>query len=616
MPAPIEDYALIGDCQTAALVSREGSIDWLCFPRFDSGACFAALLGNPEHGRWQIVPAGEIRSITRRYRGDTLILETDFETDDGLVTLVDCMPPRTCEPDLIRTVICKRGRVPLHMHLVIRFDYGSIVPWVRRIDGGILAIAGPDSLILQTDVPIRGENLTTVADFTLNAGEQVKFSLMWYPSHEAPPPRLDAARAVADTESFWKEWSGRCTYQGEWRDAVLRSLITLKALTYAPTGGMVAAPTTSLPEQIGSVRNWDYRYCWLRDATFTLYALMSGGYETEASAFREWLLRAVAGNPAQLNIMYGIAGERRLTEIELSWLPGYEDSAPVRIGNAAHEQFQLDVFGEIMDAAHLGRRVGLPHAKTSWKLQLALLKFVSTAWKEPDEGIWEVRGPRRHFTHSKVMAWVAVDRMIKAVEQFGYSGSVDTWRALRGEIHADICRQGFDTTQNSFVQSYGATELDASLLLIPLVGFLPVDDPRVTGTVAAIERELLQEGFVIRYPTHRQIDGLPPGEGRFLPCTFWLADTYALQGRYTEARELFERLLSLQNDVGLLSEEYDPASRRLLGNFPQAFTHVALVNTACNLVPRQQKSPAEHRSGDGGTHTDSGDSPGSQPRDR
>jgi GH15 family glucan-1,4-alpha-glucosidase len=593
MACRIEDYALIGDCHTAALVGRDGSIDWLCFPRFDSGACFAALLGTPEHGRWLLAPQGEVRRTTRRYRDNTLVLETDFETDDGAVTVVDTMPPRSEEPDLVRLVVGRRGKVPMRMELVIRFDYGSFVPWVRRVKRGMRAIAGPDALLLHTPVQLRGEDLKTVAEFTVAEGEQVPFTLMWYPSHEDEPAPIDAAKTVRQTEGWWTRWADRCTYEGPWRDAVMRSLITLKALTYAPTGGIVAAPTTSLPEQLGGVRNWDYRFCWLRDATFTLYALLSNGYSDEAQAWREWLLRAVAGNPAQTNIMYGLAGERRLTEIELDWLPGYEGSKPVRIGNAAHKQFQLDVFGEVLDTLHLAHRHGVAPDENAWRVERALLKYLEKAWKEPDEGIWEVRGPRRHFTHSKVMAWVAFDRSIKAVKRFDLEGPVKHWRALRDAVHAEVCEKGFNRAKNSFVQYYGSADLDASLLMIPLVGFLPPDDPRVVGTVEAIRRELMVDGFVARYPTRTAVDGLPPGEGAFLPCSFWLADNLALLGRTDEARQLFERLLGLCNDVGLVSEEYDAKAGRLVGNFPQAFTHVALVNTALNLS--RKRGPAADR---------------------
>jgi GH15 family glucan-1,4-alpha-glucosidase len=593
MALRIEDYALIGDCQTAALVGRDGSIDWLCLPRFDSGACFAALLGTPEHGRWLIAPSGEITATRRRYRDHTLVLETEFETADGAVSVIDCMPARTAEPDLVRLVVGKRGRVKMQMHLVLRFDYGSIVPWVRRTRHGIRAVAGPDAVELVTPIELHGENLTTVGEFTLAAGEEVPFSLIWYPSNREAPKPGDPAKLIASTEKWWAKWAGHCHSAGPWDAAVCRSLITLKALTYAPTGGIVAAPTTSLPERVGGVRNWDYRICWVRDATFTLYSLIAAGYIDEACAWREWLLRAVAGQPSQLNIMYGIGGERRLTELELDWLPGYENSRPVRIGNAAHKQFQLDVFGEFMDCLYAAERHGLPANENAWRVQKALMEYLETAWKEPDEGIWEVRGPRRHFTHSKVMAWVAADRMVKTVEQSNLDGPVDRWRALRDAIHREVCERGFDAKRNTFTQYYGSKELDASLLMVPLVGFLPPEDHRVKGTVAAIEKHLMANGFVARYPTNPDVDGLPPGEGAFLPCSFWLADNLHLQGRSDEARELFERLLALRNDVGLIAEEYDPVGKRLLGNFPQAFTHVALVNTAMNLA--RDVGPAVHR---------------------
>jgi GH15 family glucan-1,4-alpha-glucosidase len=589
----IEDYVLIGDCHTAALVARDGSIDWLCFPRFDSGACFAALLGTQENGRWLLSPASQIKSIQRRYRKGTLVLETDYETEDGAVTLVDCMPPRTKESDLVRLIVGRRGQVRMRMQLIIRFDYGSIIPWVRGTNNGIRAIAGPDILVLQTNVALQSEGLATTAEFTVSEGERIPFVLMWHPSHEPTPPIADAEEMITHTERWWQRWSNRCTYQGPWRDAVLRSLITLKALTYAPTGGIVAAATTSLPEQIGGVRNWDYRHCWLRDATFTLYALMIGGYTEEADAWREWLLRAVAGSPSQINIMYGLAGERRLTEFKVGWLPGYEGSAPVLIGNAAYRQFQLDVYGEVMDALHLARRAGKEPDENAWRVQRALIDFLESAWTEPDEGIWEVRGPRRHFTHSKIMAWVAVDRTVKSIERFGLSGPLERCRKLRAAIHEEVCRKGFDPERNTFVQFYGGKDLDSSLLMIPLVGFLPPSDPRVRGTVQAIERDLMTDGLVVRYATKQEVDGLPAGEGAFLACSFWLADNFALLGRRDDAVRLFERLLELRNDVGLLSEEYDPVKRRLLGNFPQAFSHVSLINTASNLS--RGAGPAEDR---------------------
>ena len=596
MPSRIEDYALIGDCETAALVGPDGSIDWLCWPRFDSGACFAALLGGPEHGRWRLSPSGTARRTSRRYRDGTLILETDFETDEGAVTLIDFMPLRGVASDLIRMVVGRRGQVSMRMELVIRFDYGALIPWVSRLeDGSLRVIAGPDMLILRTAVPMRGEGLKTVADFTVSAGDTACFVLTYARSHQRPPTRLDPERTLADTERFWRDWSSRCNPTREWSDTVTRSLITLKALTSRPTGGIVAAPTTSLPEHIGGMRNWDYRFCWLRDTTFTLMALMDAGYYDEAQAWRDWLLRAVAGSPSQIQIMYGLAGERRLTELEIPWLPGYEGSAPVRIGNAASNQLQLDVFGEVMDALHQGRRGGLAENKVIWQLERALVGYLESIWDQPDEGIWEVRGPRRHFTHSKVMAWVALDRAVRSIEEFGLeaAGRLDRWRALRQQIHDEVCREGFDSERGTFVQSYGSKQLDASLLLLPLVGFLPPDDPRVRGTVEAIERELMVDGFVLRYNTASPVDGLPTGEGAFLACSFWLADNYVLLNRREEARCLFERLLALQNDVGLLAEEYDPHSRRMLGNFPQAFSHVALVNTARNLTT--VVGPAEHR---------------------
>jgi GH15 family glucan-1,4-alpha-glucosidase len=594
VPLPIEDYALIGDCETAALVGKDGSIDWLCLPRFDSGACFAALLGTPENGRWLVAPAGEVRVVRRRYRHNTLVLETRFETDDGVVTLIDCMPVRSGPPILVRIVRGERGRVPMHMHLVIRFDYGSTIPWVRRTsEGDLRAVAGPDALHLRTTVELRGENLTTVAEFSVAEGEQVPFTLTWYPSHEKPTDDINALKAVRQTQRWWEEWAGCCPKEGPWGEVVIRSLITLKALTYAPTGGIVAAPTTSLPEQLGGVRNWDYRYCWLRDATFTLFALLEAGHMDEARAWRDWLIRAVAGNPSATQIMYGLAGERRLTELELPWLPGYQGARPVRIGNAASDQFQLDVYGEVIDAMYHARVHGLESHPVTWPLMKVLMAFLESAWTRPDEGIWEVRGRRRHFTHSKVMAWVAFDRAVKSVERFGREGPVEHWREVRDTIHAQVCREGFDQGLGAFVQYYGAKQLDASLLMIPLVGFLPASDPRVGGTAEAIERHLMRDGFVLRYPTVEAVDGLPPGEGAFLPCTFWLCDNLALMGRTDEARAIFDRLLGLCNDVGLLSEEYDPQARRLVGNFPQAFSHVGLINTAANLS--RAVGPAEHR---------------------
>jgi GH15 family glucan-1,4-alpha-glucosidase len=594
MSEPIEDYALIGDGETAALVSRRGSVDWLCLPRFDSPACFAALLGGPEHGRFSLAPRDGARSIRRRYRDSTLVLETEFETDGGAVTVVDCMPQREGPPVLIRQVVGTRGTVAMRMELVMRMDYGSVVPWVRRSADGIHAVAGPEALALATDLPLRGEGLTTVADFEVAAGQRRSLTLAWHPSHLPTPPPLDPDAAVRDTEAWWRRWVDTCRFQGPDRDAVVRSLVTIKALIYEPTGGIVAAPTTSLPEQLGGVRNWDYRICWVRDATFALYALVLGGYLDEARAWRQWLLRALAGTPEQVQVMYGLAGERRLTEIELPWLPGYAGSAPVRIGNAAHAQFQLDVWGEMLDAAHAAQRQGLERDPEGSRVVTKLMEHLESVWTEPDEGIWEVRGPRRHFTHSKVMAWVAADRMAKLTEAAG-GGEPDRWRALGATIHADVCRRGFDPARNAFVQAYGARELDASLLMIPLVGFLPPEDPRVRGTVAAIERELMVDGLVQRYTTESGVDGLPPGEGVFLACSFWLVDNLVLQGRRDEARRLFDRLLGLRNDVGLLAEQYDPRGRRQLGNFPQALSHIALINSASNLSGGLR--PAEHRAG-------------------
>jgi GH15 family glucan-1,4-alpha-glucosidase len=596
MPLPIENYALIGDCHTAALVGSDGCIDWFCVPRFDSGACFAALLGGPEHGRWLLAPAAEPRRVRRRYRGETLILETDFDTGEGSVRVIDFMPLSDHRWDIVRIVEGLSGRVRLAMDLRARFDYGSIVPWVHRSGGVLLLTAGPDTLELTASVAVKGENMKTVADFSVSAGERQSFVLNYRPSHADTPAAIDAAQALTETEGLWQEWSGRCTYRGRWRESVRRSLITLKALTYKPTGGLIAAPTTSLPEQLGGVRNWDYRYCWLRDATFTLNALLLAGYEDEAAAWREWLLRAVAGSPDDLQILYGVTGVRRLDEYEVAWLPGYEKSLPVRLGNAAAKQFQLDVYGEVMDTLHLARGAGLPPEPEAWKVQVALLKFLESHWEHPDDGLWEVRGPRRHFTHSKIMAWVAFDRAIKDAEQDSLEGPIERWRQLRDTIHAQVCESGFDSIRNSFVQSYDSTHLDASQLLIPQVGFLPADDPRVVGTIAAIERSLVVDGLVLRYSTATNVDALPPGEGTFLPCSFWLADSYLLSGRREEGEALFERLLSLSNDVGLFAEEYDPRSKRMLGNFPQALTHMALVNTARLLsMPEHEARGASAR---------------------
>jgi GH15 family glucan-1,4-alpha-glucosidase len=593
MAQRIEDYALIGDCHTAALVGRDGSIDWLCLPRFDSGACFAALLGTKDNGRWQIAPQGEVRRTTRRYRPGTLILETDFETDDGAVTLIDFMAPRAREPNLVRIVQGRRGRVAMRTELTLRFDYGSIVPWVRKTATGIEAIAGPDSVYIDTPVELRGENLHTVGEFTVSAGQQQCFGMLWHPSNEERAAPSDATCRCDDTQQWWEQWAEQCTYEGPHRDMVLQSLVALKGLTYAPTGGIAAAPTTSLPEFIGGVRNWDYRFCWLRDATLTLYALMESGFTDEAEAWCNWLLRAVAGSPSQLNILYGVGGERRLTELELEWLPGYENSAPVRIGNGAWNQLQLDVFGEVCDVLHVARRKGIRQDENVWAVQRKLGEYLETHWRNPDEGIWETRGPRQHFVHSKMMAWVAMDRLVKTIERHQTEGPLEKWRSAREEIHREVCQRGYDARRNTFVQAYDSDELDASLLMMPLVGFLPPSDARVTGTIAAIQRELTVDGFVARYRLNSTLGDLPPGQGVFLPCSFWLVDALSVIGRRDEALTLFERLIELANDVGLFSEEYDPAAKRFLGNFPQAFTHVALVNSAFNLW--KQHGPAQHR---------------------
>ncbi len=591
MSLPIEDYAMIGDCHTAALVSRHGSIDWLCLPHFDSGACFAALLGDDSNGHWSIAPAEPIRSIRRRYREGTLILETEFETESGSVTLIDFMTPRDETPNLARLVVGTRGQVQMNLELVIRFDYGSVVPWVRRSEHGITAIAGPDMLGLRTEVPLQGENFKTVSTFTVSEGQKVGFDLTWFPSHRDEPQLLDINAALQETESWWREWSDRCSYQGSYRDAVLRSLITLKALTFQPTGGIVASPTTSLPEMPGGVRNWDYRFCWVRDATLTLQSLLNAGYRDEACEWREWLIRAVAGSPSELNIVYGLRGERRLTELELPWLAGYEKSAPVRTGNAAYQQYQLDIFGEVANTLFQCRQSGLgPPEDAGEDVAQTLLEFLETGWDRPDDGIWEVRGPRRHFVHSKMMAWVAVDRAIRSVENGWFSGDIPRWAALRDTIHRQVCEQGFNPGLNSFVQYYGSKHLDASILMMPLVGFLPADDPRVVGTVKAIETHLMENGLVARYTQDPAVDGMPHGEGMFLACSFWLADNYCLQNRRADAVRIFEHLLSVRNDVGLLAEEYDPVAKRLLGNFPQAFSHVGLVNTAFNLDRGGQKT--------------------------
>lgn len=585
---------MIGDCYTAALVSKQGSIDWLCLPYFDSGACFAALLGTADNGHWSISPADSIRSIRRCYRDGSLILETTFETETGSAKLVDCMVTHEERPELLRIAEGTRGQVRMNLDLIIRFDYGSVVPWVHKIEDGILAIAGPDMVVLRTDVPLHNENMGTQAEFTVAEGQRVLFNLTWNPSNRPTPEPIDLEAALERTEKWWREWSSRCSYNGRWREAVLRSLITLKGLTFLPTGGIVAAPTTSLPELLGGVRNWDYRFCWVRDATFTLQALLNAGYLDEAREWREWLLRAVAGSPAEMNIVYGLRGERRLTELELPWLEGYEKSAPVRTGNAAYKQYQLDIFGEVANALFQGHQAGLgPPQHRRGEVALAVMDFLETGWERPDEGIWEMRGPTRHFVHSKMMAWVAVDRMIKSVELGRLDGDLARWKRLREAIHEQVCRQGFNADMNSFVQYYGCKHLDAAILMMPLVGFLPASDARVIGTVKAIETHLMENGFVGRYTQDPAVDGLPRGEGTFLPCSFWLADNYELQGRHEDAVRLFERLLNVCNDVGLLSEEYDTTAKRLLGNFPQAFSHVGLVNTAFNLTGRSSRGAEE-----------------------
>jgi GH15 family glucan-1,4-alpha-glucosidase len=594
MASKIEDYAMIGDLGTAALVGRDGSIDWLCWPRFDSDACFAALLGKPEHGRWLIAPEMGAPRVTRRYRPNTLILETRFETDEGAATLIDFMPPRKEHSQLIRIVRGESGKVTFRSELILRFAYGAIVPWMTRVDDTTLrAIAGPDMAVLRSSTRMRGENFKTVAEFSVTPGEEVPFVLGFAPSHLDVPEPVDVVERLAATEQFWTGWAGRNKIEGPWDEAVTRSLIVLKALTYAPTGGMAAAPTTSLPECIGGSRNWDYRFCWLRDATMTLLALMNAGYYDEARNWREWLQRAAAGSPRQIQIMYGLGGERRLTEWEVPWLPGYENSHPVRIGNAAHNQLQLDIFGEVMDALHQARQGGLVAHETGWAMQREFLLHLTHIWHEPDEGLWEVRSGREHFTHSKAMAWLAFDRAIRSAEAFKLPGPIEEWKGIRARIHADVCTRGFDADLGSFVRSYGSKEVDASLLLLPAIGFLPPQDPRIVSTISAIERRLLVKGLVLRYDSATAADGLPAGEGVFLACSFWLVDAYLMLGRRDDALRLFSYLLSLRNDVGLLSEEYEPRSGRLVGNFPQAFSHLALVNTASNLA--HYRKPAEQR---------------------
>ncbi|MEU9013509.1 glycoside hydrolase family 15 protein [Streptomyces sp. NPDC048479] len=587
MTQRIEDYALIGDLQTAALVGRDGSIDWLCLPHFDSPACFAALLGDEENGHWRIAPKGAGPCTRRSYVGESLVLESVWETRTGTVKVLDFMPQRDTAPDVIRIVEGVSGTVEMNATLRLRFDYGSVVPWMRRSDGHRVAIAGPDSIWLRSEPQVKtwGQQFSTRSSFTVGPGEKVAFVLTWHPSHEPRPGLVDPFDSLEQSLEDWTQWSSRCRSDSPYHEAVVRSLITLKALTFAPTGGIVAAPTTSLPEEIGGVRNWDYRFCWLRDSTLTLDALISAGYLDEAAAWRDWLLRAVAGDPADLQIMYGLAGERRLPETELPWLSGHEGSAPVRTGNAAVHQLQLDVYGEVIDSLHLGREAGLSAEEHAWNLQLSLLGFLESKWREPDEGLWEVRGARRHFVHSKVMSWVAADRAVRALEQRpSLRGDVARWRAMRDEVHREVCEKGYDPVRNTFTQSYGSEELDAAALLIPRVGFLPPDDPRVIGTVDTVRAELGHDGLVRRYSTdNKAVDALPGGEGAFLACSFWLADALRMTGRVKEARELFERLLTLRNDVGLLAEEYDPVSGRQVGNFPQAFSHIGLVNTALAL---------------------------------
>ncbi len=599
MPSPIEDYALIGDCLTAALVSRDGSIDWLCWPAFDSDACFAALLGKPEHGRWKISPKQKPSRIARSYRGETLVLETQYECDDGAVTLIDFMPPRGEASDIVRLVRGDRGTMTVCMELILRFGSGANIPWVRRLkDGTMLAVAGPDMVVLRTPVEVRGENMTTVAEFEVKAGDLVPFVLTYQASHRDVPKAIDPEQALTDTETFWNEWSGRSTYKGEHRDLIQRSLITLKALTFAPTGGIIAAPTTSLPEKLGGARNWDYRFCWLRDATFTLFSLMNSGYYAEAGEWHNWLLRSVAGSPSDIQIMYSITGQRRLMEWEAEWLPGYEGAKPVRFGNAAHAQLQLDVYGELMDTFHQARKELVELDGNTWALECALLEHLALIWDQPDSGIWELRGPGRHYVLSKVMCWVAFDRGVKSAEAYGFEAPLDVWRELRDRIHADICTKGFDADIGTFVESYGSKTLDASLLLIPAVGFIPATDPRMTATIDAIEKHLMRGGFVVRHdPRQPRPNEVEPIEGAFLACTLWLADVHVMLGNLDKARELFLHVAGVANDVGLISEEYDPEAKRLTGNFPQALTHIALVNTAHNIYEalHPAKKPAVQR---------------------
>ncbi|MFP5253475.1 MAG: glycoside hydrolase family 15 protein [Actinomycetes bacterium] len=599
---PLEDYAIVGDTSTVALVGRHGGVDWLCLPRFDSSACFAALVGDRENGHWTVAPRGEVRKIERRYRPDSLVLETTMTTDGGRVRVVDCMPLGREGHHLLRRVEGLDGTVDMRSELVARLDYGHVVPWVHRTGDHIALFTGPDTLTLHADVEhdLHGDHRDPVADFSVRAGDTVDLQLGWRRSVEPDPEPVEPGAAIEETDRWWRDWATRSTYSGPDRDAVVRSLITLKALTYAPSGGIIAAPTASLPEQLGGVRNWDYRYCWIRDATFTLLTLLESGYTGEATQWREWLIRALAGTPEQMQMIYGVEGERRLPELELPWLSGYEDSSPVRVGNGAAHQFQLDVYGELMDALHQARAYGIPPESHAWDVQRSLLDFVEEAWRKPDWGIWEIRGEPQHFTYSKVMAWAALDRAVRAVEDFDLPGPVERWLRVRQEIHDEVCAQGFDEDRNTFTQYYGSRGLDAALLLIGEVGFLEPDDPRVIGTVRAVEEELCHDGLVRRYSMDdetRHVDGLPPGEGTFLPCTFWLADAYRAQGRHDDARRLFERLLDLRNDVGLLAEEYDVVAGRLVGNFPQGLSHLALVNTALNLTDRTGPGPRRRRTG-------------------
>ncbi len=602
MSTPIEDYAVIGDTETAALVARDGSIDWLCLPRFDSGACLAALLGDEGNGRWRIAPAGGAKQVRRKYRPGTLVLETEMEAEGGTVRLIDLMPIRGRDggsnADVVRIVEGVSGRVEMRMDLTIRFDYGHLVPWVTHSGGRLRAVGGPDAVTLGTPVEYHGEDLSTVSDFAVSKGDRVPFVLTWHPSHRQPPADIDPEVALEDTEKWWRAWTDANSYEGEWKEAVDRSLVTLKALTYAPTGGIVAAPTTSLPERIGGRRNWDYRFVWLRDATFTLQTLMMAGHRREALAWRDWLLRAVGGDPEDLQVMYGVAGERRLPELELGWLSGYEGSQPVRTGNAAHQQIQIDVYGELMDAIYTARRMGMDHHETIWDLQQLLLENLEGKWARPDHGLWEIRGEPREFTHSRLMTWVAFDRAVKCVEQWDFEGPVDHWRELRQEVRGEIEERGFDAERNTFTQFYGSRALDASLLLIPQVGFLEASDERVLGTIEAIERELsIDDNLIRRYDTEETDDGLPGGEGAFILCSFWMVDALALAGRLDEARKRFEYLLGLRNDLGLFSEEYDPAAGRMLGNFPQAFSHLGLIDSAYNLSA-EDRGPAKNRASD------------------